>query len=628
MKLLVKEKNKRNKEFLLVGALLIAFLIRLIHGTSYGFSNDELSALARIRYSTFNELIYKGVAVDFHPALVQVFLYFWAKVFGTSLLAVRLPFILAGTVSIWVTYKAGITWFNRTSGAIAGVFIAFLGYTIMYSEIARPYSFGMLFSALTLYYWGIIFIRKKQSWRNFMLFGVWVLLSMYTHYYSFFVSGLMFGSGIFFLNRSSFKKYIVAALLIILLYLPFLPVFMEQVSRGGIGGPDGWLGKPTSDWLWLYTQHVFNNSYLLLLIAAFGIIISTLTIFKIRFYKALLLPSWFFISFLFGYLYSLQVNPILQFSVLIFCLPGLILYIAFGLTSLNKVLPPFLTILMIGLFVFATTDRSGFFKKQLFSPFQEPANDFKEWASEIPQSQTFSIIDVFDPYYINYYLTETNLRPNAFLLDDPETWSSFIKVLNDPDIEYFIYGWSAKLPYPEIYTAINQSFPYILDDRFYFNSRMTLYARNNHNKSDLIPENIFYSKSKSIENADQNMMPDMEYGASLNLENIILPDSIPLKIEATVALSSIDSLGGVLVIDALFDDDQKLWRGKNLSLFENSDSVYYAYTTMALPDNTKEIKKLKIFVWNNKKEKIKVLNVRVQIKEHLNRRVYDTYITK
>jgi len=283
---------------------------------------------------------------------------------------------------------------------------------------------------------------------------------------------------------------------------------------------------------------------------------------------------------------------------------------------------------MIGLFVFATTDRSGFFKKQLFSPFQEPANDFKEWASEIPQSQTFSIIDVFDPYYINYYLTETNLRPNAFLLDDPETWSSFIKVLNDPDNEYFIYGWSAKLPYPEIYTAINQSFPYILDDRFYFNSRMTLYARNNHNKSGLIPENIFYSKSKSIENADQNMMPDMEYGASLNLENIILPDSIPLKIEATVALSSIDSLGGVLVIDALFDDDQKLWRGKNLSLFENSDSVYYAYTTMALPDNTKEIKKLKIFVWNNKKEKIKVLNVRVQIKEHLNRRVYDTYITK
>lgn len=628
MKLRVKEKNNRNAEYLLGSVLVIAFLIRMIHGISYGFSNDELSALARIRYSSINEIINKGVVVDFHPALVQVFLYYWTKIFGTSLFAVRLPFILAGTAAIWVTYKAGITWFNHTSGAIAGVFIAFLGYTIIYSEIARPYAFGMLFSALTLYYWGLIFIRKKQSWQNFILLGVWVLLSMYTHYYSFLVSGLMYATGIFFLDRSSFKKYIIAALFIVLLYLPFLPVFMEQVSRGGVGGPDGWLGKPTSDWLWLYTQYVFNNSYLLILIAAFGIAISTLTVFKVHFYKALLLPIWFLISFLFGYLYSQHVNPVLQFSVLIFCFPGLILFISYGLTSLNKVLTPFLTTLLIGLLVFATTDRNGFFKKRLFSPFEQPANDFKEWASETSQLQTFSIIDVFDPYYINYYLNETDPKPNAFLLDQPETWNSFINVLNDPEIEYFIYGWSAKQPNPEIYTAIKQSFPYTLNDRFYFNSRMTLYARNNREKLNFIPENTYFSTSKSIEKADQNMKPAMEYGANLNLENIILPDSIPLKIEARVAISSTDSLDGVLVIDALIDDDQKLWRGKNLSLFKNSDSVYYAFTTLAIPDNTKEIKKLKVYIWNNNKEVFKVLNVQVQIKEHLDRRVFDTYYIK
>ena len=628
MKLHVKEKHKRNAEYLLGSVLVIAFLIRIIHGLSYGFSNDELSALARIRYSTLNEIINKGVAVDFHPALVQVFLYYWTKLFGTSLLAVRLPFILAGTASVWVTYKAGITWFNSTSGAIAGVFIAFLGYTIIYSEIARPYAFGMLFSALTLYYWGLIFIRKKQSWQNFILLGLWVLLSMYTHYYSFFVSGLMYAFGIFFLNRSSFKKYIIAALFIILLYLPFLPVFMEQVGRGGIGGPDGWLGKPTSDWLWLYTQYVFNNSYLLILIVAFGIAISTLSIFKIHFYKALLLPFWFFISFLFGYLYSHHVNPVLQFSVLIFCFPGLILFIAYGLTSFNKILTPFLTVLLIGLLVFATTDRSGFFKKQLFSQFEQPTNDFKEWTTETPQLQTFSIIDVFDPYYFNYYLNESDPKPNAYLLDNPESWNSFISALIDPDIEYLIYGWSAKKPYPEIYTAIKQSFPYTLDDRFYFNSRMTLYARNNQDKLDFIPENTYFSNSKSIENAEQNMKPTMEYGANLNLENIILPDSVPLKIEAKVALSSADSLGGVLVIDAMFDDDQKIWRGKNLSLFKNSDSVYFAYTTLEIPNNTKEIINLKVYIWNNKKENFKVLNVQVQIKEHLNRYVLDTYYLK
>ena len=364
MKLLAKEKNNRNTEYLFGGVLIIAFLIRLIHGLSYGFSNDELSALARLQYNSLNEIINKGVVVDFHPAFVQVFLYFWTKLFGISLFVVRLPFILAGTASVWVTYKAGITWFNRTSGAISGVFIAFLGYTIVYSEIARPYAFGLLFSSLTLYYWGLIFIRKKQSWQNFILLGVWVLLSMYTHYYSFLVSGLMFASGIFFLNRSTFKKYLTAAIIFIVLYLPFLPVFIEQISRGGVGGSGGWLGKPTSDWLWLYIQYVFNYSYLLILIVAFGIVVSTLTSFKIRYYKALLLLVWFLISFTFGFYYSLSVNPVLQFSVLIFCFPGLVLFFSFGLTSLNKILSPLLTTLLIGLLVLASTDRSGFFKKR------------------------------------------------------------------------------------------------------------------------------------------------------------------------------------------------------------------------------------------------------------------------
>lgn len=625
MKLHVKEKNNRSTEYLIAGVLLLALLIRLIHGLSYGFSNDELSALARLQYNSLSEIITKGVAVDFHPALVQIFLYFWTKMFGTSLFAVRLPFIIAGTVSVWVIYKAGITWFNRTSGKISAVFIAFLGYTIVYSEIARPYAFGMLFSALTLYYWGLIFIRKKHSWQNFILLGVWVLLSMYAHYYSFFVSGLMFASGIFFINKSTFKKYFTSAIIFIILYLPFLPVFLDQVSRGGVGGSDGWLGKPTSDWLWLYIQYVFNSSYLLIIISVFGIIISTLTTFKIHYYKALLLPFWFLVSFLFGFIYSQNINPVLQYSVLIFCFPGLILFLAYGLTSLNKVLSPFLTVILIGLLVFATTDNSGFFKKQLFSQFEGPANDFKEWSLETQAKNTFSVLDVFDPYYINYYLTDNDPKPDVYLLEKPESWNRFINALNDPDVEYLIYGWSSKMPNPEIYTALEHSFPYIIDDRFYFNSRMTLYARNKPQKTDFIPEVSFFSEFRSINKANQNMEMNKEYGANLNLENIDVPDTIPLKIEAKVSLLSEDSLVGVLVIDALLEDDQKLWRGKNLSLYKNSDSVYYAFTTLAIPDKTKKIKNLKVYIWNKNKEDFKMFNVQVRIKKFLDRQVYETY---
>ena len=218
----------------------------------------------------------------------------------------------------------------------------------------------------------------------------------------------------------------------------------------------------------------------------------------------------------------------------------MILFIAYGLTSLNKILKPVLTTLLIGLLVFATTDRNGFFKKQHFSQFEQPSNDFKEWTKDIAQSKTFSIIDVFDPYYINYFLTEVDPKPDVYLLEKPESWAKFLKALNDPSIEYLIFGWSAKQPYSEIYSAINQSFPFTIDDRLYFNSRMTLYARNNPRDKGFIPKNSFFSHSIKLENENQNILPQMEYVANINLNNIVLPDSIPLKIEAKVTLSSAD----------------------------------------------------------------------------------------
>jgi hypothetical protein len=622
MKLVAKEKNNRLPSYLLFAILIIAFIIRLLHGLSYGFSNDELSALSRIRYDNLYDLINKGVAVDFHPALVQVFLYFWTKLFGTSLLAVRFPFILAGTLSIWVIFEIGLTWFNRTTGFIAAVFIAFLGYTILYSEIARPYSFGLLFSSLTLLYWSKVFIAKEISWRNFLLLGLWVLLSMYTHYYSFLVSGLIFATGLFFLNKKTILKYLSASALFVILYLPFVPVFILQLSRGGVGGSDGWLGKPTSDWLWNYIVYAFNDSFLLVFIAVIGFISAIISVIKNKNYAAFLLPIWFFILFLFGYIYSIQVNPILQNSVLIFCFPCLVIFVAYGLSNLNKILNPILSVVLIALVVFATTDKSGFFKKQHFGLFDYPANDFIEWSSKTPQDKTFSIIDVHNRYYIDYYLDKDDTTPNIYHLETLKSQQLFIDALYDPNIEYLIYGWSTKQPSSEIYLAIQHAFPYTLEDRIYFNSRMSLFSRTNPNKLETSSEKIIKEQTMSIDPKKQYFSPKREYGANNKMQNVTLPDSIPLKIDAVVSLSSIDSLKGLLVIDVVFENGDKLWKGKNLSLYRGFDSTYFAFTSLVIPDNTKGIKELKVYIWNNKKETFNVFNVQVQIIENKEGYVY------
>src|SRR6188508_3736379 len=78
----------------------IAAILRLLNLTGFSLSNDELSALARLQFDSVSEVIQQGVYVDFHPAGVQLFLYFWTKIFGFSEFAVRFPFALMGVLSV------------------------------------------------------------------------------------------------------------------------------------------------------------------------------------------------------------------------------------------------------------------------------------------------------------------------------------------------------------------------------------------------------------------------------------------------------------------------------------------------------------------------------------------------
>ena len=65
-----------NKTILLL-ILIVASALRIYNIFSIPFSHDEFSALSRLNFNSFSELIAKGVKIDGHPALVQVFLYYW-----------------------------------------------------------------------------------------------------------------------------------------------------------------------------------------------------------------------------------------------------------------------------------------------------------------------------------------------------------------------------------------------------------------------------------------------------------------------------------------------------------------------------------------------------------------------
>ena len=193
--------------------LLLALALRLYGLTAFSLSNDELSALSRLQFNSFSLLIHEGVYPDFHPAGIQVFMYIWTWVFGYSEWAVRMPFALMGVVSVYLVYRIGRALFSESTGLLASGALAVLAFPLLYSQIARPYSPGLLCSMASVFFL-IRFLGldrnrtgepvSKGNWSDVLGFVVSVSACMYTHYFSFIFAGLVCLIGLLFLDKTIF----------------------------------------------------------------------------------------------------------------------------------------------------------------------------------------------------------------------------------------------------------------------------------------------------------------------------------------------------------------------------------------------------------------------------------------
>jgi len=283
------------------------------------FMQDELSALSRLGFQNFSELIEKGVRPDGHPAFVQTFLYLWTGIFGMEEWVVKLPFLLCGLASILLVYKISERLFNEKSAQFAAAMVAFSQYYVLYFSIARPYALGSFFILAQLY--ALILMKDQHGWKLPVIFMLFTLLSAMTHYFSLMCSGIIVIWAFFWLPKVQWKPMILAVLGSLLLFIPHIGISMDQLSKGGIGGPDGWLAAPEDDFLWEYIRYLGQYSWM-----GIGfILLSSLMVFRYfsmmnqeqRQFLVLGLGT-LLIPFIIGYYYSIYYSPVLQFSLLIF----------------------------------------------------------------------------------------------------------------------------------------------------------------------------------------------------------------------------------------------------------------------------------------------------------------------
>jgi hypothetical protein len=106
----------------------------------------ERLSLAAVLTGTFSS--------DTHPPGYYIFMWPWTRVFGASLTAMRLPSALLGTGCIVLVFWLGTLIGRRGAGALAAALVAFHGYFVLWSKVARMFALasflGLLATVLLL----------------------------------------------------------------------------------------------------------------------------------------------------------------------------------------------------------------------------------------------------------------------------------------------------------------------------------------------------------------------------------------------------------------------------------------------------------------------------------------------
>ncbi len=483
------------------------------------FSHDEFSALFRTGFTDFESLIKEGVLVDFHPAGVQVFLNYYGEYFGYTEWVLKLPFTLLGLGSIYLCFLIGKEWFNERTGLLAAAFLSCTQFFVFYSQIARPYSPGLFFGLLAILYWHrFLFTGKKVSLKSLMGWILSAAICAYIHYYLLLSLVILGFLGLLISPKERRALFILSGLLIFTLYLPHLDIFLHQSGKGGVGT---WLGAPDLSFIYDFSGYLLQYSYV------FGAIVLLMLI--IGFFRNpkmgknwWIAISFFGLSLIAGFLYSIFVNPILQFSGLLFSTPFLILALLFW-ASKNKWIfrISFFGILISGTYalVIERQHYSIFYQ----SPYEYLVKDMQFSLKDQSENVLAILNDRGD--ILKYYLEKYNLDTNLIYLAEHKTSLEFKRLFENSDAEKLYLGAFASSP-SELIALAQEYFPKMEKRHSYFHGEYFVFSKN---KPDPRPQLIFQTENLLFEkenNSWKNPDPSiLTHSDSLGTYLIVEPDA-------------------------------------------------------------------------------------------------------
>lgn len=498
------------------GIIVIVFIglaLRLYNGWQIPLTNDELSALHRLQFSSFSDLINLGIKPDGHPALVQTFLYYYVQLFGNGSLILKLPFVLCGIGAVIVAYRLFLVLLNKPTALAVAVVMACSQFFIMHAQTARPYAPALLFTLLFVH--SLLQRKGKYFW---ITASLWFLMAASTHYIAALTVLMILVSAVC-CKFTNLRIAFYIALLSGVCYLPQVSVFIAQVRVGGVGT---WLGAPERTFLSNFLAYAFQYEgviYLLALLGTWATIIKLLAkqtddakqralLFCLMVFAFTLGVSWF---------YSVWRNPVLQFPVLLFSWPFLIAFIWYGFYQIR-----FLWVLLLPILCYDLVVK----RKHYDVFYQQGYKICMETLSHYASKNTPLFLNGNQPTYFAYYQQARqyniiNARVDSLSLAD---FDSLLQAVASDTI-VVAHGFSLR---PEYWAVAKWHYPIVLSlTQQAFNETLVL-TRNNQPPC----------KNKQR----YSIKADAQYAMGVTLDNILLQKK-PIRITTWVNIADTGNIG-------------------------------------------------------------------------------------
>lgn len=190
--------------------LLLGLMLRLVNINQSLWLDEAFQYKASALFS-LKEMLTVYLPGDFNPPLSYLINYFAGQIFGYSELALRLPSVIFGVLTVWFLFKLAGKW--------PALLLATSGLHVYYSQEARMYSLAALAVTASFY-----FLQKKQ-WSGYALAS---LMAIYSHYLTWFI----FPAQILLVKKTELNKLFLSWVVMVLGFLPWLPIFMQQLQAG------------------------------------------------------------------------------------------------------------------------------------------------------------------------------------------------------------------------------------------------------------------------------------------------------------------------------------------------------------------------------------------------------------